>query len=183
MEPSGRRTRATVSDRVLRSVSACALPRPSAIASAKFANSTVNQRNSATRPVKTFSFVDEEPRSLKNRIVVSTDAHPDDEHHRVAHERPRVQLDEAVARSPAAGSPVRRTWCHEASGAAPFSQIFELLDDGAERQRGKERECGDDHATPMTSTTNSGVSVGNVPDGRGDLPLADDANRRARASG
>src|SRR3984957_5278329 len=33
---------ATVSDRALRSVSACALPRPSAMASAKFANSTVN---------------------------------------------------------------------------------------------------------------------------------------------
>src|SRR6202158_586095 len=33
---------ASVSERALRSVSACALPRPSAIASAKFANSTVN---------------------------------------------------------------------------------------------------------------------------------------------
>src|SRR5580692_5061014 len=36
---------ATVSDRALRSVSACALPRPSAIASAKFANSTVNHNH------------------------------------------------------------------------------------------------------------------------------------------
>jgi len=34
---------ATVSVRAFRSVSACALPRPSAIASAKFANSTVSQ--------------------------------------------------------------------------------------------------------------------------------------------
>ena len=34
--------RAVVSLRILRSVSACALPRPSATASAKFANSTVN---------------------------------------------------------------------------------------------------------------------------------------------
>ena len=41
-DPSGRRTWATVSERVLRSVSACALPRPSATASAKLANSTVN---------------------------------------------------------------------------------------------------------------------------------------------
>ena len=40
--PSGRRRRATRSARVLRSASACALPRPSAIASAKFANKTVN---------------------------------------------------------------------------------------------------------------------------------------------
>ncbi len=60
----------------MRSVSACALPRPSAIASAKLANSTVNQRNSATRPVNTFSFEVEEPRSLKNKIVVSTEPTP-----------------------------------------------------------------------------------------------------------
>src|SRR6266853_367410 len=37
---------ATVSDLAFRSVSACALPRPSAMASAKFANSTVNQSQS-----------------------------------------------------------------------------------------------------------------------------------------
>ena len=43
---------ATVSVRVLRSVSACALPRPSAIASAKLANSTVNHSQKATCPVK-----------------------------------------------------------------------------------------------------------------------------------
>ncbi len=40
-----------VSLRVLRSSSAWALPRPSAIASAKLANSTVNQSQSATWPV------------------------------------------------------------------------------------------------------------------------------------
>src|ERR1035438_2589732 len=44
--PSASRRLADVSDRALRSVSACALPRPSAIASAKFANSTVNQSQS-----------------------------------------------------------------------------------------------------------------------------------------
>jgi hypothetical protein len=37
---------ATVSERALRSVSACALPRLSAMASAKFANSTVNHNHS-----------------------------------------------------------------------------------------------------------------------------------------
>ena len=98
--PSGRRRWATVSERVLRSVSACALPRPSAIASAKLANSTVNQRNSATRPVNTFSFVVDEPRSLKNRTVVRTEPTADHEHHRVAHQRARVELDEAVADRP-----------------------------------------------------------------------------------
>ena len=73
MVPSGRRTRATVSARVLRSVAACALPRPSAMASAKLANSTVNHSQRATRPAKTFSFVVDEPRSRKNRMVVRTE--------------------------------------------------------------------------------------------------------------
>ena len=41
-----RASRATVSWRILRSVSACALPRPSATASAKFAKSTVNHSHS-----------------------------------------------------------------------------------------------------------------------------------------
>src|SRR6202140_4989555 len=41
--PFGSKRLATVSDLAFRSVSACALPRPSAIASAKFANNTVNQ--------------------------------------------------------------------------------------------------------------------------------------------
>ncbi len=63
---------AMVSARVLRSVAAWALPRPSAIASAKLANSTVNQRNSATSPLNTFSAAVESPRSRTNRIVVST---------------------------------------------------------------------------------------------------------------
>ena len=43
---------ATVSVRAFRSVSACALPRPSAIASAKLAKTTVNQSQNATWPVK-----------------------------------------------------------------------------------------------------------------------------------
>ena len=42
---------AIVSARVRRRLAACALPRPSAIASAKFANSTVNQSQKATWPV------------------------------------------------------------------------------------------------------------------------------------
>ncbi len=46
-DPSACRRCAIVSARVRRSSSACALPRPSAIASAKFANSTVNQSQAA----------------------------------------------------------------------------------------------------------------------------------------
>src|SRR5580704_15476317 len=45
-KPSGFIRFAMVSRRALRSVSACAFPRPSAIASAKFANSTVNHSHS-----------------------------------------------------------------------------------------------------------------------------------------
>ena len=45
-------TRATVSERVLRRVSAWALPRPSAMASAKLAKSTVNHSQAPTRAAK-----------------------------------------------------------------------------------------------------------------------------------
>src|SRR6201993_781381 len=45
-DPFASRRLAIVSERALRSVSACALPRPSAMASAKFANSTVNHSQS-----------------------------------------------------------------------------------------------------------------------------------------
>ena len=53
--PSGCRMWATVSCRARRNASACALPRPSAIASAKLPNSTVNHKNSTTRPVNRLS--------------------------------------------------------------------------------------------------------------------------------
>src|SRR3984893_6232832 len=72
IEPSGSRTRASVSERVLRSVSACALPRPSATASAKFANSTVNHSHADTSPVNTLSDALAEGSFWKNRIVVRT---------------------------------------------------------------------------------------------------------------
>ena len=71
--PSSARTRAMVSARVRRRAAACALPRPSAMASAKFANSTVNQSHAATRPANAFSCAVAEPRSRKNRIVVRTE--------------------------------------------------------------------------------------------------------------
>ena len=72
IEPSALRRRAVVSLRVLRSVSAWALPRPSATASAKLANNTVNQRKRATTPENTFSCVVLDPRSFRKRTVVST---------------------------------------------------------------------------------------------------------------
>jgi hypothetical protein len=52
------------------------LPLPSATASAKFAKSTVNHRNRATRPANTFSLVDEFPRSRRKMTVVNTEPMP-----------------------------------------------------------------------------------------------------------
>ena len=65
--------RASTSLRIFRSEAACALPRPSATASAKLANSTVNQSQSDTSPVN-HSGVPRcaAPRSMRNSMVVST---------------------------------------------------------------------------------------------------------------
>ena len=61
-----------MSERALRSESACALPRPSAIASAKLAKSTVNHSQAATSPAKRFSVPVDEPRSRSQTMVVRT---------------------------------------------------------------------------------------------------------------
>ena len=61
---------AIVSVRVLRSDAACAFPRPSAIASAKFANSTVAHRKNVTRPANTFSFDVDVEKSRRNSTDV-----------------------------------------------------------------------------------------------------------------
>ena len=97
VEPSGRRTRATVSARVLRSVSACALPRPSATASAKFANSTVNHSHAETSPANTLSDDVAERQLLEEQDRREDAADLDDEHHRVARHLARVELHERVA--------------------------------------------------------------------------------------
>ena len=69
--PLASRLRAVVSARVLRSVAAWALPRPSAIASAKLAKRTVNHSQAAMLPAKTLAFAVASPRSLKKRIVAN----------------------------------------------------------------------------------------------------------------
>ena len=86
---------ATVSVRVLRSVSACALPRPSAIASAKLAKSTVNQSQNATWPVNSGR------PPLPGELLHQDDrrqqaADLDDEHHRVLDLKPRIELAERI---------------------------------------------------------------------------------------
>ena len=85
-----------VSVLVLRSVSAWALPRPSAMASAKLANSTVNQSHSVIWNVKP------RPWRAGGEILEELEgghrgAHFHHEHHRILHHQPRVQLDERVA--------------------------------------------------------------------------------------
>ena len=86
---------ATVSVRVFRSVSACAFPRPSAIASAKLANSTVNHSQNATWPVNSG------PSTSGRQLLHEHDrrehaADLDDEHHRVLDLDARVELPEGV---------------------------------------------------------------------------------------
>ena len=61
-----------MSERARRSESAWALPRPSAMASAKLAKRTVNHSQAATSPAKRFSSRVDEPRSRRKTIVVTT---------------------------------------------------------------------------------------------------------------
>ena len=79
---------------VRRRLSACALPRPSATASAKVANSTVNQSQTAIWPEKADAAAGRD-RAGKQRHQGRDDF--GDEDHRVAHQRARVELDERPA--------------------------------------------------------------------------------------
>ena len=87
---------ARVSVRVWRNVSACALPRPSATASAKLANSTVNHSQITIWNLKTML------RAAGHDVADQHDGgeRGDDlehEHHRVLHQRARIELDEGRA--------------------------------------------------------------------------------------
>ncbi len=86
---------------------ACALPRPSATASAKLANSTVSHSQKMIWQVK--PSVAHSPASRSRRKIDGGERGDDldHEHHRVADQQPRVELDESTARSPAPGSPGR----------------------------------------------------------------------------
>ena len=92
---------ARVSCRVPRSASAWALPRPSAIASAKLAKSTVNQSQSASWSVKPRSPRPRRQRPGRARRVVSALPTQHHEHHRVPQHVARVELvDRVVERAP-----------------------------------------------------------------------------------
>ena len=74
----------------LRSVSAWALPRPSAIASAKFANSTVNQSHSVSGDQSRSPAMASNVFEQQHRCDHA--AHLDHEHYRILHHGARIQL-------------------------------------------------------------------------------------------
>ena len=76
---------------VLRRESACALPRASAIASAKFANSTVNHSHTEIWNVNPMPAA---PTMSRTRKMVVSRAHFHHEHHRILQQRDRIQLHE-----------------------------------------------------------------------------------------
>ena len=76
-------------------MSACALPRPSAIASAKFANSSVNHSQSATARMKPAGASPWPPSACSHSSGRQDAADEHDEHHRVAELRARESLRNA----------------------------------------------------------------------------------------
>ena len=159
--PSARRRFAIVSVRVLRSDAACALPRPSAIASAKFANNTVaqrKQRDEAGEHVLVRRRLREVPKEQHRRVDAADLDHED---HRVAEQRARVQLAEAVDDGRADDRAVEHALlagCRRARSVlrarevglglrgwlSPMTSQGEMLEDGTECQRREVRQAGDD---------------------------------------
>ncbi len=111
--PSGRSLRASVSERILRSVSAWALPLPSAIASAKLAKIEGQEQPDRDGPV--------EKARMRDRLDEGDHrADENNEHHRVADLHPGVELlegaddrlaeDLAVEEASRLGHTVGHTW-------------------------------------------------------------------------
>ena len=144
-------------------VSACALPRPSATASARLANSTVNHSQTAISQAKT----------LGSTIAETGDEHradPDDEHDRVAQLRARVELAQRVGqRAPQLaggeragadgapgpfGVPVLAVAIDRSVGAVVMSSASAI---GPERQAGKKVRAATRTIVPPTRTPNSGA--------------------------
>ena len=160
--------RAVVSWRILRSVAACALPRPSATASAKLAKSTVNhsqtvtvaENQSGACPAAWCDDVAHEERRRQHAADL------DDEHDRVLRQQARVQLAEAVDDRPAAGSTdrtarvclgvaistpsphARRSARRWGRATAPGRRSGADDDDDADEQRGEQDAVGGEGAGP-----------------------------------
>jgi hypothetical protein len=88
---------ARVSLRVRRKASACALPRPSATASAKLANSTVNQSHAAIWPENIAEPFPVTRSRTKKRVTINRHR-LGDEDDRVFRQGPRVELAQGVDR-------------------------------------------------------------------------------------
>ena len=150
---SGRRRRlAWSSRRALRSDAAWALPRPSAIASAKLANSTVNQSHTDTQKMNQAGRLAPADERLEPQQRRQDGAHVDDEHDRVPHLAPGRQLAERVDDRLADD---RRIEERAGLGRAAMGlrtslagDQDEVLDDRPERQRRHEGQGADqdDHA-------------------------------------
>ena len=140
---------ASVSVFARRSVSAWALPRPSAMASAKLANSTVSHSHDDDLHLRTADRHGRVTASIANRAGHQHGADLDDEHDRVARHRERIQLPERVdaARAGRARDPrwPRRScaWLAMAQNTFPC-RSSSCFDDRPEAERGEERQRADD---------------------------------------
>ncbi len=158
---------ATTSRRALRSASACALPRPSAIASAKFANSTVNQSQTETArmkpagaspaPVtsawKTSSVVNALPTSTTNITGF-----------RIMWRGSSLRSESTIARCTIGASKSGRDWAFaDMSPPGQFENSIRCSTIGPSASAGKKVSAPTSTTVPASSETNSGPCVGSVP--------------------
>src|SRR5580700_3476022 len=151
VSPVGRINLACVSVRVLRRLSACALPRPSAIASAKFANSTVNHSHSAiwnSNPASTIlcASVSRISVNITSTLVTSTTNITGFLIIRRGSSLVNDSIDarETISRFQSAGA--LRSLMLETPNLEQFSgRHQQLLDDRSERDRAEEGQRANDH--------------------------------------
>src|ERR1700736_3545907 len=152
--------RAMLSDRVLRNAAACALPRPSATASAKLANRTVNQSQMVIWPTNSsllLPLVAGAPlnRPAMNTIVVMTEPTSTTNitglraiHRGFSFLKLAPIAGTRMARSVRLLPRPRRRWRSWTFSFISLVQVscsqLELLEDGPKRKRREERERADD---------------------------------------
>ena len=159
--------RAVVSLRILRSVAACALPRPSATASAKLANSTVNQSQSVTAPVNQsggrLGGADDEVADDQQRGQHAADL--DHEHDRVLGHHARARACGSCRRPP--GRRIARSNRRRACALDVMtSEHLSVAGPGSARRSGPSESAGKKVSaptitiTPTSSAENSGAVGG-----------------------
>src|SRR6476469_9701355 len=168
---------ATVSRRVFRSSSACALPRPSAIASAKLANRTVDQSHNASWKRKPRS----EPPATTSRIsatVVNTlpTSTTNMTGFRTMWAGASFTNDSRIARLTMGGSNSGRLVAPILEEPPALHQ--QMLDDGSERPGREKREGAHDHDDADEEHHEQGRGDRKRPGGfRRDLLLREEARR------